>query len=524
MFDFLKKPLAELFIARPDEASLLLVWRYPDRNIPFGAKLTVRQDEQVLFFKEGKLIGILGPGTYSLSTSVIPFLDQLIVSPLTGGNHYLTELFFVRQTEVSLTLGPCVLGTFQDISSRLLVNLIYEANVTVRVRNPVELLTELVGMRNDVSDWVAAFLTARFSSFLAQFAGRVLMAEPVVQLISNQYSEQVGQSILRQAQEECVKTGIELSRILSLGIRLDEDSARSLRTYSEKMADLGVQREQADLGAQQGFAAYNLVKGQRALLEGMATGAATHGLPPLSPSIGLPGTSLPIRSAIEPAASRFDATPRIGAVAGVNRYYLQTPSGIEGPYPVKQLVLRIESLHQTVESSLVRIHGTAEWAIASDQAEIAAEFTKRHPQTTSVTQALPVAQRSNLIDLFERALRAIQTAAQTSPELIDSLAQLAVDAGLAPSQIVAHNYVTTRLMALRSENRPGPPALPPPLDETEEPSFVYDNGIERIEGLSAESVAARVNAVPDGVHRVWRPGMPKWLKASDVQEIKRLLE
>ncbi|HQK20092.1 MAG TPA: SPFH domain-containing protein, partial [Polyangiaceae bacterium] len=66
--DFFKKPIRDLFIASPQGAAGSIIWRYPEQSIPSGAKVTVRSDETAVFFKDGKSMGILEAGVYSLDS------------------------------------------------------------------------------------------------------------------------------------------------------------------------------------------------------------------------------------------------------------------------------------------------------------------------------------------------------------------------------------------------------------------------------------------------------------------------
>src|SRR5262245_19095476 len=83
-----------LFVARPDEARGLVVWRWPDRNLRRGTQLTVAPDEVAVFVREGRVAGTLQPGTHELDGSSIPWLG-LVVDAVTGGNLYLAEVYFV---------------------------------------------------------------------------------------------------------------------------------------------------------------------------------------------------------------------------------------------------------------------------------------------------------------------------------------------------------------------------------------------------------------------------------------------
>jgi membrane protease subunit (stomatin/prohibitin family) len=99
IMDFVKSGTRELMIARPDQVKHLIVYKHPDQTIPFWSQLTVDSDECALFFKDGRYQGALGPGRHTLQTQNIPFLSN-IVDKVTGGNVFISEVFFVKTQPV----------------------------------------------------------------------------------------------------------------------------------------------------------------------------------------------------------------------------------------------------------------------------------------------------------------------------------------------------------------------------------------------------------------------------------------
>ena len=100
IFDFVKKGAQELFIARPDEAKDLIVYKWPDQTIPMRAQLTVAEDEVAAFYKDGKFVDFVKPGKVTLDTQNIPFLSRLI-DTFTGGNYLKAEVWFITTREVA---------------------------------------------------------------------------------------------------------------------------------------------------------------------------------------------------------------------------------------------------------------------------------------------------------------------------------------------------------------------------------------------------------------------------------------
>ncbi|CAN5508979.1 SPFH domain-containing protein [soil metagenome] len=99
VFDFVKNGVREMMIARADSMKSLIVYKHPDQNIPFYSQLTVDSDECAVFFKDGRVVGVLPPGRHTLQSQNIPFLNQ-IVTKFTGGDVFIAEIFFVKTAPI----------------------------------------------------------------------------------------------------------------------------------------------------------------------------------------------------------------------------------------------------------------------------------------------------------------------------------------------------------------------------------------------------------------------------------------
>lgn len=54
------------FISMPDNAKETLLYKWPDQNIRKLSQLTVEQDYQAVFFRDGQVQGTVSPGRLSL--------------------------------------------------------------------------------------------------------------------------------------------------------------------------------------------------------------------------------------------------------------------------------------------------------------------------------------------------------------------------------------------------------------------------------------------------------------------------
>ena len=99
VLDFVRNGVGEMMVARPDQLKQLIVYKHPNQNIPMYSQLTVDSDECAVFFKDGRVVGVLGPGRHTLQTQNIPFLNSIITS-FTQGQVLIAEVFFVKTSPV----------------------------------------------------------------------------------------------------------------------------------------------------------------------------------------------------------------------------------------------------------------------------------------------------------------------------------------------------------------------------------------------------------------------------------------
>ena len=98
VIDWFRRGTKEMMVARPDGTKSQVVWKHPDPTIPMKAQLTVEADECAIFFRDGKVVKVMDAGRYTLDSSNLPFLSNLIDS-FTGGNVFIAEVFFVNVRE-----------------------------------------------------------------------------------------------------------------------------------------------------------------------------------------------------------------------------------------------------------------------------------------------------------------------------------------------------------------------------------------------------------------------------------------
>ncbi|MDB4942522.1 MAG: hypothetical protein JWP97_2056 [Labilithrix sp.] len=144
VFDFVKNGVREMMIARPDQMKHLIVYKHPDQNFPFWSQLTVDSDEVAVFFKDGQVVGVLPPGRHTLSTQNIPFLNN-IVNKFTGGDVFISEIFFVKTAPVrSVPFGGPIGDMIDPLTGEQVIPRIF-GEFSLVVTDPVRFILGYTG-------------------------------------------------------------------------------------------------------------------------------------------------------------------------------------------------------------------------------------------------------------------------------------------------------------------------------------------------------------------------------------------
>lgn len=446
-FKKFKKSIRDMYIARADEAVGQLIWRYPEQDIPNGSKLTVRSDETVLFFREGRFAGSLEAGSYILNTQNIPFLSDLILSDLTGHNAYICELFFVRHSEHIHQLQKVELGTYLDQHSRHVVTLNCTAKFSVQVHDSLKLLLTLGGQSEHASNQIHSFLNSRLRGLLASAVGEIMVQRPALEVVSSVYNEEIGRLVREKASAELFQEGVDVKRLLEVHLELDNESEDALRDFGSKQAELGIQREGAQLAGS--FASYQLASGHRSALEGLGDGLAS-GKGSFAGMIGL-GGGLPANHAsraprppsILESAARTGSTvldrrnqaqlQHKGVTSGLNsRWLLELHGTDEGPYSARQLVLRVLSLNMDPHEVIVKSPRDGSRLAMATVHVLMEEVARREAKSgRSSQQQSPV--NSTKLSQFETGLQIALSDEILTVGEIQMLANLALEARLVRS-------------------------------------------------------------------------------------------
>ena len=224
------------FIARPDSAKAQILYKWPDTNIRKWSQLTVEQDEQAVFFRDGLVQGTIAPGRCTLDSSEIPFLGKL-VDAATGGDVMKTELYFISTREFpNLPFGGAV-DNVVDPETGLAVGLRVFGEYSLKVAEPQSLILQLVGTQNLVSN-------DQITDWMREMLLKVLRTDVVTHIVQQgwailgiaAHTDDIEAATIAKVQANIQMYGVQIMRLGNFTISINDDDAENLKKFRTNMA------------------------------------------------------------------------------------------------------------------------------------------------------------------------------------------------------------------------------------------------------------------------------------------------
>lgn len=252
VFDFVKNGVREMMVARPDHVKHLIVYKHPDQNVPAWTQLTVDSDECAVFFKDGRVVGVLPPGRHTLSTQNIPFLNN-IVNKFTGGDVFISEIFFVKTAPVrSIPFGGPIGDMIDPLTGEQVIPRIF-GEFSLVVSDPVRFIVGYTGQAaQGDNDQILSWIKGLFMNGVKTTLGELCEIEQKSVLQAVSLTGKLAQAFVNAA-PDLNDVGVRILQMGQFNLNFSEDDRQRLVAANAEIAkaNRGVKVAEAQAKARQ---------------------------------------------------------------------------------------------------------------------------------------------------------------------------------------------------------------------------------------------------------------------------------
>ena len=227
--------MARIFdvVEYPNEMKDELVHRFPEEGIAdlrIGSQVIVRESQEVVFFRDGRALDVLGPGRHTITTANIPLLIDLIGKAFNNRTPFTAEVYYVTKKE----FADQKWGTPQPIIVRnagvgLGIALIQGfGSYSFQVKDAQQVITQLVGAQgaygmDDIEDRLRSMLLSKLQDLLGETTGK----KSVLDLIG--LTDELSAGVRAKAQDDFNAIGLTLKSFYISSLKPSDKSAEELR-------------------------------------------------------------------------------------------------------------------------------------------------------------------------------------------------------------------------------------------------------------------------------------------------------
>jgi len=245
IIDFVTGGAKRMMIARPDAAKSQVVYKHPDQTFPFWSQLTVDSDEVCLFFKDGQFKGLLSAGRHTLDTQNIPFLNG-IVDKFTGGNVFISELFFVTISPIYNEGFGGPLGSMRDPELDLRVNPRVFGTYSFRIVDPTRFVLEFWRQRGGDTDTALQWVRDQIVMGVKTTLTGLIKSGDLTMMDLGTCGPDVARAVVQKS-PDLANIGIQLLEIAKLNINLSEEDQARIDEFQDQIVQAKIDARKAKI-------------------------------------------------------------------------------------------------------------------------------------------------------------------------------------------------------------------------------------------------------------------------------------
>lgn len=222
----------------------ILVWRHPPDDLTWGTQVIVNQSQEVLFYKSGQALDLLGPGTHTLRSMNIPLLRRFIKAPFGGNTPFTAEVYYINKaTKLDVKWGTKSPIPILDPKYNIFLPIRAFGQFGVRVADSRKFVVQLAGTQSKftvqaLTDYFRGIILTKAKDYIAE----TIIKKKINLLEITAYLDELSEAIEKKISKDFSQFGIQLVKFMlqSVNVPENDETVKRLKKALSERAEIDI--------------------------------------------------------------------------------------------------------------------------------------------------------------------------------------------------------------------------------------------------------------------------------------------
>lgn len=203
----------------------VLVYKYPHSDFSTMSQLIVRESQEAILYKDGKMLDAFKPGKYTLHTGNIPLLSKLVNLPFGGNSPFKCDVFFINKTiALDYKWGTKSQTKVMDMQYHLVLDIGASGTVGIKVQKPYDLMMKIVGTQSELrAETCLDYFRENISAKVKEYLGKVMQKPEMNFMILETCLSDFSEAVKNQLNQFFLDIGVELYSFVISSIQIPKE-------------------------------------------------------------------------------------------------------------------------------------------------------------------------------------------------------------------------------------------------------------------------------------------------------------
>lgn len=216
-----------------------LLYKYPSEQFVLGSQLIVNQGQEALFLKGGKAFDLFGPGTHTLTTGNLPFLNKFVNLPFGGKTPFTAEIYYINKTvNLDLKWGTSTPIPLEDPKYGLILNIGARGQYGIIIKDSRLFVSRIIGAvpNGTVTDQtlILKYFNGLINTKIKSVTAKYMIKKKISFLEISQFLSELSDILKIELSSEFERFGIEIINFYCESIAPNQNDYKKLREAKEK--------------------------------------------------------------------------------------------------------------------------------------------------------------------------------------------------------------------------------------------------------------------------------------------------